>query len=53
MLCIKIHPLTISMSRERSHDLQLQSAYQRGKNTLSNGSANVLIVVYEEIFSTW
>ena len=36
MLYIKIHPLTLSMSRERSHDLQL----------LSTGSANVLIVVY-------
>ena len=35
MLYIKIHPLTLSMSRERSHDLQL----------LSTGSANVLIVV--------
>ena len=53
MLYIKIRPLTISMSRERSHDLQLQSAYQMGKNTLSTGSANVLIVVCKEIFLTW
>lgn len=31
MLYIKIHPLTISMSRERSHYLQLQKCLSKGE----------------------